>query len=65
MIIARIVAKPEPVSPKTSAPTTAESATVDPTDRSMPRVRMTSSWPDREDRDRGALGEHVAEVAAG
>ncbi len=27
------------------APTTEASASVEPTDRSMPRVRMTSSWP--------------------
>ena len=29
----------------TMAPTTDASANVDPTDRSMPRVRMTSNWP--------------------
>ena len=27
------------------APTTEASASVEPTERSMPRVRMTSSWP--------------------
>ena len=30
---------------KTSAPTTVARASVLPTDRSMPRVRITSSWP--------------------
>ena len=30
---------------KTIAPTTDESATVEPTDRSIPRVTITSNWP--------------------
>ena len=29
----------------TIAPTTPESATVEPTERSMPRLTITSSWP--------------------
>ena len=36
---------PESTLAKTSAPTTEESATTEPTERSIPRVRMTSSWP--------------------
>ncbi len=45
MSIARMVWNVPPVSPKTVAPTTADSATVDPTERSMPLVKITRSWP--------------------
>ena len=37
--------RPESMFVKTSAPTTEARASVEPTERSMPRVRMTSSWP--------------------
>ena len=43
--MAATTAHPDGTSAKTSAPTTEASASVEPTDRSMPRVRITSSWP--------------------
>ena len=39
------MASPPSTYPNASAPTTDESATVAPTDRSTPRVTITSSWP--------------------
>ena len=42
--MATITHVPDGVDSKTSAPTTADRASVEPTDRSMPRVMMTSSW---------------------
>jgi hypothetical protein len=41
--MARMTSVPDPIDPKTRAPTTADSASVDPTDRSIPRVTITSS----------------------
>ena len=56
---------PYGVAAKTRAPTTADSASVDPTDRSMPRVRMTSSWPMASTAITAVWREHVADVAGG
>ena len=44
-MIAAIVSTLDWVSPQTIAPTTPESATVEPTERSMPLDTITSSWP--------------------
>ena len=54
----------ELVCSKTIAPTTPESAIVEPTERSMPRVMITSSWPSATHGDHRGLREDVADVAA-
>ena len=43
--ITTMIASPASTDAKASAPTTDESATMAPTERSTPRVTMTSSWP--------------------
>jgi hypothetical protein len=43
--MAAMTTRPESMFVKTRAPTTEARASVEPTERSMPRVRITSSWP--------------------
>ncbi len=64
-IITTMTTQPELPCAYANAPSTEANASVEPTDRSMPRVRITKQLADRQHRDRCSLGEQVPRVASG